>query len=78
MKNYDIIIKNYGIVLQYNKENKTFHGHIDYMGKDKNKHCGNSFIAYINGKNQYVCAWDFPFLVPAYVNDKIYKATFGV
>lgn len=78
MKQYDIIIKNYGIVLKYNTDNKTFYGYIDYIGKDKTKRCGNGFIAYINGKNQYVCAWDFPFLVPAYVNDKIYKATFGV
>lgn len=77
MKNYDIIIKNYGIVLQYNKVNKTFHGHVDYIGKDKNKRCGNSFIVYMDINNKYICAWAFPFSVPQYVNDKIYKATFG-
>lgn len=45
MKNYDAIVGNYGIVMEYNSKNRVFTGHIDYIGKNiKNKRQGNSFI----------------------------------
>ncbi len=74
MKKYNLIIKNYGIVYEYNAHLNYIGGHIDFVGKDKRKRCGNFFIAYIKKRNnQYVCAFDFPFNVPAYVNDKLEK-----
>lgn len=72
MKKYDLIIKNYGVVFEYNAHLNYIGGHIDYIGKSKNKRCGNTFIAYISN-NQYVCAFDYPFSVPHYVNDKLEK-----
>lgn len=74
MKKYNLIIKNYGVVYEYNAHLNYIGGHIDFIGKDKNKRCGNSFIAYIkDSKQEYTCAFDFPFVVPAYVNDKLEK-----
>lgn len=72
MKKYNLIIKNYGVVYEYVAHLNYIGGHIDFIGKDKRKRCGNSFIAYISN-NKYVCAFDFPFAVPAYVNDKLEK-----
>ena len=67
MKQYDIIIKNWGIVYKYNKNTKRLHGHIDYLGKNgTRRHSGNSFTV----ENDTIY-WDFPYDVPNYVTEKI-------
>ena len=51
MKNYDAICGNYGIVIEYNRQGKAFTGHIDYIGKAKNKKSGITFMVSNEYKN---------------------------
>lgn len=69
MKNYDTIVGNYGIVMEYNSKGKLQAGHIDYIGKNNTRKTnGNGFIA---GHNNI--RYDFPFQVPKYVHNALLK-----
>ena len=72
MKEYDIIIGNYGVVYEFNSKGKVFTGHIDYIGKNPNrKRQGNSFMV---GRNNI--RYDFPLDVPKYVHQGLMERFF--
>lgn len=64
MKNYDAIIKCYGIT--FTAKNGCIYGNIDYIGKPTlRKRLVNSFIVYPNKK----IAYDFPYDIPKYLHE---------
>jgi len=75
MKNYDAIVGNYGIVMEYNRHNKVFTGHIDYIGKAKNKRSGNGFFVSYEYNN---IRYDYPELVTKQVNKYLFNVLLDI
>lgn len=75
-KTYDALVGNYGIVMEYNRHNKVFTGHIDYIGKNtKNKRSGNTFIASSKYNN---IRYDYPELVTKQVNKYLFNVLLDI
>jgi hypothetical protein len=76
MKNYDAIVGNYGIVMEYNSRGNVFTGHIDYIGKNiKNKRSGISFIVNNEYKN---IRYSHPELVTKQVNKYLFNVLLDI
>ena len=76
MKNYDAIVGNYGIVMEYNSKNKVFTGHIDYIGKNvKNKRQGNSFFVSYEYNN---IRFDYPEAVTKQVEAYLFNVLLDI
>ena len=72
---YNAVVGNYGIVIEHRKGSDVFTGHIDYIGKSKNKRSGNTFIASSKYKN---VRYDYPELVTKQVNRYLFNVLLDI